>query len=82
LCEKQESANDQVSQAPDPPAPANLIDWHVLDAAYMAHHFNCNTCIAAGRGSRYGLRCGAGETLWLAYSTATASQPPAAWANP
>lgn len=42
-------------------------DWHALDAAYLAHHFNCPTCIAAGRGSRYGLRCGLGATLWRAY---------------
>ena len=45
-------------------------DWHTLDAAYLAHHFNCLTCIAAGRGSRYGLRCGTGAALWRAYSEA------------
>ncbi|MDT7517346.1 hypothetical protein RAE19_01075 [Rhodoferax sp. TBRC 17660] len=45
-------------------------DWHALDAAYLAHHFNCPTCIAAGRGSRYGQRCGAGMALWRAYSAA------------
>ena len=49
--------------APKPPT-----DWHALDAAYLAHHFNCPTCIAAGRGSRYGLRCGTGAALWRAYS--------------
>ena len=43
-------------------------DWHALDAAYLAHHFNCPACIAAGRGSRYGLRCGAGAELWRNYS--------------
>lgn len=42
-------------------------DWRTLDAAYLAHHFNCPTCIAAGRGDRYGLRCGTGATLWRAY---------------
>lgn len=47
--------------APEP------VNWHALDAAYLAHHFNCPTCIAAGRGSRYGLRCGTGTTLWRAY---------------
>ena len=36
--------------------------------AYHAHHFNCHTCIAAGRGSRYGLRCGTGAALWRDYS--------------
>lgn len=50
--------------APEPP------NWHALDAAYLAHHFNCPTCIAAGRGSRYGQRCGAGMALWRAYSAA------------
>lgn len=53
-----------------PSAPADAApepaDWHMLDAAYLAHHFNCPTCIAAGRGSRYGLRCGAGAALWCA----------------
>jgi hypothetical protein len=47
--------------APEP------VDWHALDAAYLAHHFNCPTCIAAGRGSRYGFRCGTGAALWRAY---------------
>ena len=60
-----------LAKAPDTKVddpPDNLIDWHALDAAYMAHHFNCKTCIAAGRGSRYGLRCGAGAALWLGYA--------------
>jgi len=48
-------------------APGPAPDWHALDAAYLAHHFNCPTCIAAGRGSRYGLRCGTGAALWRAY---------------
>lgn len=53
------------------PAPAVLeksADWHALDAAYLSHHFNCPACIAAGRGSRYGLRCATGTVLWLAYT--------------
>jgi hypothetical protein len=35
-----------------PPETQRLspLDWHALDAAYLAHHFNCPTCIAAGRG--------------------------------
>lgn len=49
-------------------APEDPGDWHALDAAYNTHHFNCPICIAAGRGSRYGLRCGAGAALWRAYS--------------
>lgn len=48
--------------------PADPVDWHTLDAAYLVHHFNCPTCIAAGRGSQYGQRCGAGMALWRAYS--------------
>ena len=58
------------------PSPAILeksADWHALDAAYLTHHFNCLTCIAAGRGSRYGLRCDTGAALWCAY--AQADQP-------
>jgi hypothetical protein len=34
---------------------------------YHTHHFNCNTCIAAGRGNRYGNRCNVGLTLWSNY---------------
>ena len=49
-----------------PAAPA-VIDWRELDRAYQLHHVNCATCIAAGRGTRYGLRCGAGAALWAAY---------------
>jgi hypothetical protein len=59
------AANDAASQAPDP--PDNPVDWSELAAAYHAHHFNCPTCIAAGRGSGYGQRCGAGMALWRAY---------------
>ena len=62
---------------PLPSAPAGAAtepaDWHALDAAYLAHHFNCSACIAAGRGSRYGLRCDTGAALWCAY--AQADQP-------
>jgi hypothetical protein len=47
-----------------PPAPAST-DWQALDKAYQAHHVNCPTCIAAGKG--YGLRCGVGAALWAAY---------------
>ena len=60
------AANDAISHAPDP--PGNPLDWKQLAAAYHAHHFNCPTCIAAGRGSRYGMRCGTGAALWRAYS--------------
>jgi len=35
---------------------------------YHAHHFNCQVCIAAGRGNRYGERCKVGLALWSNYS--------------
>ena len=60
-----------------PSAPTDAVpeptDWRALDAAYLAHHFKCPTCIAAGRGGRYGLRCGLGAGLWRTY--AQADQP-------
>ena len=48
-------------------------DWYALDKAYQLHHATCPVCQAAGRGTRYGLRCGTGAALWSAYS---AAQPP------
>lgn len=45
-----------------------VTDWHTLDAAYLAHHFSCLVCIAAGRGYRYGQRCAVGAALWRAYA--------------
>ena len=39
--------------------------WKPMADAYHRHHFGCPTCIAAGKG--YGLRCGAGASLWTAY---------------
>jgi len=38
--------------------------------AYDAHHFNCHTCIAAGRGIRYGGRCAVGLAFWNDYTGA------------
>lgn len=35
--------------------------------AYHAHHFQCQQCIAAGRGEQYGQRCTDGLALWKAY---------------
>ena len=49
---------------------AETSDWHALDAAYHTHHFTCPSCIAAGRGAQYGLRCGVGTALWVAYQSA------------
>ena len=48
-------------------------DWYALDKAYQLHHAHCPVCQAAGRGARYGLRCGTGAALWRDYS---AVQPP------
>lgn len=59
------ASNDAANHAP---SSDNPVDWKALAAAYHAHHFNCPTCITAGLGSRYGLRCGVGMTLWRAYS--------------
>ena len=50
-----------------PVVPFDLMAWKTPAASYHAHHFICPTCIAAGRGSRYGQRCGAGMALWRAY---------------
>lgn len=49
-------------------------DWHELAAAYHAHHFNCVTCQAAGRGKQYGLRCGTGSALWTLTKTPIQSE--------
>jgi hypothetical protein len=56
-----EAVNDP---APEPPTDPNA--WRELAAAYNDHHFTCGTCIAAGRGAVYGLRCGVGAALWNA----------------
>ena len=59
------TAHEAASHATD--THLNPQDWKELAAAYHDHHFNCPTCIAAGRGSRYGQRCGAGMALWRVY---------------
>jgi hypothetical protein len=53
--------------ANDPEPPADPREWRELSIAYHQHHNNCAFCQAAGRGARYGLRCGTGSALWLAY---------------
>lgn len=77
LREHRAALADALQSAPVEPLPSaqadtspEPTDWHALDAAYLAHHFNCPTCIAAGRGRQYGLRCGAGAALWRAYTAA------------
>ena len=67
LAEALQSEPVVASPSPSADTTPEPTDWHALDAAYLAHHFNCPTCIAAGRGTRYGLRCGAGAALWRAY---------------
>ena len=54
----------EVSES-EPAADPNA--WRELAQAYHAHHFNCSTCIAAGRGAGYSLRCGVGAALWTSY---------------
>ena len=68
----QAEPTEPLPSAPTDAAPEPA-DWHALDAAYLAHHFKCPACIAAGRGGSYGLRCGLGAGLWRAY--AQADQP-------
>ena len=47
--------------------PTDPNSWRELATAYHLHHFTCPTCIAAGRGAVYGLRCGTGAALWTSY---------------
>ena len=77
LREHRAALADALQSEPAEPLPITTTDtapeptdWHALDAAYLAHHFNCPTCKAAGRGKQYGQRCGAGMALWRAYSAA------------
>ena len=53
--------------APEPSTNPNA--WRELAQAYHLHHFVCSTCIAAGRGAMYGLRCGVGAALWRHYQS-------------
>ena len=72
LREQRVALAEALQSEPAEPSPAVTLpestDWRTLDAAYLAHHFNCPTCIAAGRGSRYGFRCGTGAVLWREYA--------------
>jgi hypothetical protein len=44
-------------------------DWDAADQAYLAHHFACPTCIAAGI-TRTQPRCTEGQALWNTYQQA------------
>lgn len=65
-----QAANDAANPTPDPLNKSAFA--HKQDTAYQAHHFHCQTCMAAGRGIRYGVRCGVGISLWRAYRAARA----------
>ena len=60
-------APDRAANDPSPEPPDNPQDWRELAAAYHEHHFKCPMCMGAGRGSRYGQRCGTGAALWRSY---------------
>ena len=66
----------EVEAAPDQAEPKRLFrqrgPWLTDTAqsaaqAYHAHHFNCHSCIAAGRGTQYGRRCAVGLALWVTF---------------
>jgi hypothetical protein len=50
--------------------------WRPAAREYYAHHFGCEQCQCAGRGSRYGLRCGVGAALWMQYAERQSAQTP------
>jgi hypothetical protein len=57
--------------------PIQVTDQQAADQAYLVHHFNCATRIAAGRGDQYGQRCDVGAPLWMTYAgTTTEPLPP------
>lgn len=57
-------------------APEPVTDWRELARAYLAHHTTCAVCQAAGRGARYGMRCGTGTALWASYDSAAGKGQP------
>ena len=68
-------AEELAEPEPEPLAPPIYSDaWTVLAQAYYAHHFKCPVCIAAGRGTSYGFRCGTGAALWTSYDQASESK--------
>lgn len=68
--------------ANDPEPPQDPAAWRELAQAYHAHHFNCQTCQAAGRGAMYGLRCGVGASLWTKYTNQSTPQRKVKHENP
>jgi len=77
------SVEPTIPTIPAKPPKQTFMDWQDtwlnLDRAYQAHHFKCSTCIAAGRGAVYGLRCGVGAALWRAYSDGDADRRGLDW---
>lgn len=66
----------RVRQKYTPAAPCGAMDapsfsasWIQQDRAYLAHHFQCQDCIAGGQGR--GKRCETGAGLWAAYTKAS-----------
>lgn len=57
-----------------PSSPIYSDGWLVLAQAYYTHHFKCPVCIAAGRGTGYGFRCGTGAALWAPYDQVSKSK--------
>ena len=54
--------------------------WEAADKAYIAHHFHCPTCCAAGLSGGKQERCPEGLRLWGVYEKAGLPpplQPPA-----
>ena len=67
---EQEVRSAQSAPPPEPePEQVDPNAWRLPASTYNTHHFTCPTCIAAGRGTRYGLRCGTGMALWTAYQS-------------
>lgn len=61
----------QAADAPKPKPTKHVEqDWKPLALAYHVHHFKCPVCIVAGKGTRYGPRCGVGAALWTGYQNA------------
>lgn len=58
-------ANPANDPRPEPPTEPNA--WRELARAYHRHHFGRRSCIAAGHGAEYGLRCGVGPASWDDY---------------
>lgn len=65
LQEAETSQTAMSKGADNAPAPVPPQVWRAVRNAYYDHHHRCPTCIAAGKG--FGLRCGAGASLWAAY---------------